>query len=122
MVSWQFQYWNGSGWVNFANAQIDHILEELSSVGGQEELAFALPNTSANRTIVQALPYVQCLFAIFMYVFFFAHYMMLCRKAPRDLTALLTSTRCLSLIPGIITELTLHNMPRSVSISRPRNW
>ena len=62
MVSWQFQYWNGSGWVNFANAQIDHILEELSSVGGQEELAFALPNTAANRTIVQALPYVQCLF------------------------------------------------------------
>ncbi len=61
-MGWQFQYWNGSVWVNFANAQIDHILEELSSVGGQEELAFALPNTEANRAIVQTLPYVQCLF------------------------------------------------------------
>jgi hypothetical protein len=62
MGSWQFQYWNGSSWVNFANAQIDHILEELSSVGGQEECVFDLPNTAANRVIVQALPYVQCLF------------------------------------------------------------
>ena len=63
MGSWQFQYWNGSAWANFANAQIDHILEELSSVGGQEELVFNLPNTAANRTIVQALPCVQCLFS-----------------------------------------------------------
>jgi hypothetical protein len=62
MTGWQFQYWNGSAWMNFANAQIDHILEELSSVGGQEECVFDLPNTSANRAIVQALPYVQCLF------------------------------------------------------------
>jgi hypothetical protein len=61
-MSWQFQYWNGSAWVNFANAQIDHILEELSSVGGQEELVFDLPNTAANRSIVQSLPNVQCLF------------------------------------------------------------
>jgi hypothetical protein len=62
MTGWQFQYWNGSAWVNLANAQIDHILEELSSIGGQEELVFDLPNTAANRTIVQALPYVRCLF------------------------------------------------------------
>ena len=61
-MSWQFQYWNGSNWVNFANAQVDHILEELSSVGGQEELSFVLPNTSANRTIVQGKPFVQALF------------------------------------------------------------
>jgi hypothetical protein len=61
-MGWQFQYWNGSAWVNFANAQIDHILEELSSVGGQEELVFNLPNTAANRAIVQSLPFVQCLF------------------------------------------------------------
>ena len=62
MTGWQFQYWSGSAWVNFANAQVDHILEELSSVGGQEELVFVLPNTSANRAIVQALPFAQCLF------------------------------------------------------------
>ena len=60
-MSWQFQYWNGSGWVNFANAQVDHILEELSSVGGQE-LVFDLPNTSANRSLVQGKPFVQALF------------------------------------------------------------
>ena len=41
---------------------MDHVLEELSCVGGQEELVFALPNTAANREILQALPYVQCLF------------------------------------------------------------
>jgi hypothetical protein len=68
MGSWQFQYWSGSAWVNFANAQIDHILEELSSLSGggdaagQEECVFNLPNTTANRAIVQALPYAQCLF------------------------------------------------------------
>ena len=61
-MSWQFQYWNGSAWVNFSGAQVDHVLEELSSVGGQEELVFDLLNTSANRAIVQALPFVQCLF------------------------------------------------------------
>ena len=67
-MSWQFQYWNGSAWVNFANAQIDHIMEELSSLSGggnaagQEECVFDIPNTAANRTIVQALPYAQCLF------------------------------------------------------------
>src|ERR1039458_5747108 len=37
----------------------------------------------------------------------------------RALTARLTSTRCLSLMPGIMTELTLQRMPRAVSISRP---
>lgn len=68
MVSWQFQYWNGSAWVNFANAQIDHVMEELSSLSGggnaagQEECVFDIPNTAANRAIVQALPYAQCLF------------------------------------------------------------
>ena len=68
MGSWQFQYWNGSAWVNFQNAQIDHIMEELSSLSGggnaagQEECVFDIPNTAANRTIVQALPYAQCLF------------------------------------------------------------
>ena len=61
-MGWQLQYWNGSAWATFANAQVDHVLEELSSVGGQEELVFALPNTAGNRAIVQALPYVQCLF------------------------------------------------------------
>ena len=67
-VSWQFQYWNGSAWVNFQNAQIDHIMEELSSLSGggnaagQEECIFDIPNTAANRAIVQALPYAQCLF------------------------------------------------------------
>ena len=33
--------------------------------------------------------------------------MMLCRNAPRALTSRLTSRRCASLTPGIITELTL---------------
>ena len=61
-MGWLFQYWNGSAWVNFANAQVDHILEELSSVGGQEELVFDLLNTPANRSIVQAKPFVQALF------------------------------------------------------------
>jgi hypothetical protein len=61
-LGWQLQYWNGASWVNFANAQIDHVLEELSSVGGQEEFVFNLPNTAANRTLVQTLPHVQCLF------------------------------------------------------------
>jgi hypothetical protein len=62
MIGWQFQYWNGSAWVNFANAQIDHILEELSSVGGQEEIVFDLPNTPENRALVQSKPFVQALF------------------------------------------------------------
>lgn len=62
MGSWQFQYWSGSAWVSFANAQVDHVLEELSSVGGQEELVFDLPNTAANRTLVQSKPFVQVLF------------------------------------------------------------
>jgi len=48
----QPQYWNGGAWVNFPNSQLDHILEELSSVGGQEEWVFLLPNTAANRAIV----------------------------------------------------------------------
>lgn len=61
-MGWLFQYWTGSGWTNFTNAQIDHILEELSSVGGQEELVFDLPNTAANRSIVQGKPFVQVLF------------------------------------------------------------
>ena len=61
-MGWQFQYWNGSAWANFANAQIDHILEELSSIGGQEELVIDLPNTSANRNLVQSKPFVQALF------------------------------------------------------------
>ena len=58
-MSWQFQYWNGSSWLPFSNAQVDHILEELS---GHEELVFTLPNTSANRSIVQGKPFVQALF------------------------------------------------------------
>lgn len=68
MVSWLFQYWNGSAWVNFQNAHVDHIMEELSSLNGggnaagQEECVFDLPNTAANRAIVQALPYAQCLY------------------------------------------------------------
>ncbi len=62
MAGWQFQYWSGSAWVNFASAQVDHVLEELSSAGGQEECVFDLPNTAANRVIVQSLPFVQCLF------------------------------------------------------------
>jgi hypothetical protein len=53
MASWQIQYWNGSSWVNFENAQIDHTLEELSSIGGQEELVFNLPNTPSNRTLLK---------------------------------------------------------------------
>ena len=61
-MGWQLQYWNGSAWINFANAQINHTLEELSSVGGQEELVFDLPNTAANRALVQSKPFVQALF------------------------------------------------------------
>ena len=43
-------------------------MEELSSLSGggnaagQEECVFDIPNTAANRTIVQALPYAQCLY------------------------------------------------------------
>ena len=68
MGHWQFQYWNGSAWVNFQNAQIDHIMEELSSLSGggnaagQEECVFKIPNNAANRAIVQTLPYAQVLF------------------------------------------------------------
>ena len=51
--AWVIQYWNGGSWVNFGNAQIDHTLEELSSVGGQEELVFSLPNTPSNRTLLK---------------------------------------------------------------------
>lgn len=58
-MSWQFQYWNGSSWLPFSNAQIDHVLEELS---GHEELVFTLPNSAANRSIVQGKPFVQALF------------------------------------------------------------
>jgi len=62
MGSWQFQYWNGSAWINFQNAQIDHIMEELSSLSGgnaagQEESVFDIPNTAANRATIQALPF-----------------------------------------------------------------
>jgi hypothetical protein len=58
-MSWQFQYWNGSAWLAFANAQVDHILEELS---GQEEFAVIVPNTAAVRTIIQGKPFVRALF------------------------------------------------------------
>ena len=58
-MTWQLQYWNGSAWSSFSNAQLDHILEELS---GHEELVFALPNDAQNRTIVQSKPFVQVLF------------------------------------------------------------
>ena len=58
-MSWQFQYWNGSSWLSFSNAQVDHVLEELS---GHEELVFTLTNTAANRSIVQGKPFVQVQF------------------------------------------------------------
>ena len=59
---WFFQYWNGSAWVQLANAELDHVMEELSSVGGQEELVFWLPNTPANVSLVESKPFVQLLF------------------------------------------------------------
>ena len=58
-MSWQFQYWNGSSWLPFSNAQVDHVLEELS---GHEELVLSLPNNSANRFIIQSKPFIQVLF------------------------------------------------------------
>jgi hypothetical protein len=67
-VTWQFQYWTGTGWMFFTSAQLDHIMEELSSLSGggnaagQEECVFDIPNTAVNRTIVQTLPYVQVSF------------------------------------------------------------
>jgi hypothetical protein len=61
-MGWQFQYWNSSAWASFANAQIGHILEELSSIGGQEKFVFVSPNTAANRALVQSRPFVQALF------------------------------------------------------------
>jgi Concanavalin A-like lectin/glucanases superfamily len=59
-MGWQFQFWDGNAWVNFANAQVDHILEELS---GQEECVFTLPNTATTRAIVQSLPFIQVLYS-----------------------------------------------------------
>ena len=62
-MGWQFQYWNGSAWLNFSGAYLnDHVLEELSSVGGQEEVLFSMPNTAANRSIVLGKPQAQALF------------------------------------------------------------
>ena len=45
--------------------------------------------------------------------------MTLCRKAPLALTTRLTSLRCSSFTPGIITELTFTRTPLATSISRP---
>ena len=60
---WSFQYsTDGSTWTALNYAEIDHILEALGSVGGQEEVVFTLPNTSENRAIIQTKPYIQVLF------------------------------------------------------------
>ena len=58
-MKWLIEHWTGAAWIPFSNAQVDHVLEELSS---QEELVFTLPNTSANRALVQALPFVQAVY------------------------------------------------------------
>ena len=60
---WAFQYSSdGLTWTPLNYAEIDHILEALGSVGGQEEVVFTLPNTADNRTIIQAKPFIQVLF------------------------------------------------------------
>jgi hypothetical protein len=47
--SWIFNYWNGSAWINLANAALDPqgIMEELD---GTEQAILNVPNTNANRT------------------------------------------------------------------------
>ena len=53
-----FQYYNGSAWVNLANAVLDKIIDELN---GQLELDFIIPNMSSNMTFVQSNQQVQLL-------------------------------------------------------------
>ena len=48
-LSWTFQYYNGSAWVNIANAVLDQIIDKLN---GQLELDFIIPNTPSNLTFV----------------------------------------------------------------------
>ncbi len=55
---WTFQYYNGSSWVNIANAVIDHIVDELN---GQLELDFIIPNIPANLAFVQTNQQVRLL-------------------------------------------------------------
>ena len=62
MTGWQIQYWNGAAWTAIPNVQVNHILEELGSVGGQEEFCFSVPNNATSRAIIQPKPFVQALF------------------------------------------------------------
>ena len=55
---WTFQYYNGSSWVNIANAVLNQTIDEIN---GQLELDFIIPNTSANMTFVQSNQQVQLL-------------------------------------------------------------
>ncbi len=57
-MTFTFQYYNGSSWVNIANAVLNQIIDELN---GQLELDFIIPNTSANLTFVQSNQQVQLL-------------------------------------------------------------
>jgi len=57
-MTWTFQYYNGSSWVNIANAMIDQIIDKLN---GQLELDFIIPNNASNLTFVQSNQQVQLL-------------------------------------------------------------